>query len=498
MAHRYCQKWCSTIFKQILNMEISLPKIFKVSAHTDHIGKGSTFVAIKGTHANGANYIPLALEKGATTIVIEMDDVLDQNILKKIENSDVSIQRVKNARLALAQLSSQAYNYPAQKLQILGVTGTKGKTTTVHILEHILKKSGVKTALLSTVGNRIGNKKIEGSLTTPLPDYLHVFFDICLKNNINTVIMEVSAQALSLYRLTNITFDGIIFTNFDQEHAEFYTTLDDYFQAKCKIFDHVKPQAPVVINVDDQRLKKLLNKANTSISFSCNTKNDNPASYKLKEFKTNLRDGSSGMISHQQETVKFSSPLIGEFNAYNILGTVSLLHQLGVSWDHILNGLKTFRNVPGRFHMLKLPNNAYACIDYAHTPSSFEAILSLLSTLTPDLIVIFGCGGDRDKIKRPKMGEIASRYAQRVYLTTDNPRSEKTSDIIHDIMQGVSSEYNNKIFIELDREKAILLAYQYSKPNTIIALLGKGPDEYQIIGNTKIPFSEHEILSSLK
>jgi len=468
-----------------------LPSLFPVTCHTDHVGSGSIFVAINGFHENGICYLPQAITRGASCIVVQDNVIIPAASVALIKKTEVIIKRVADTRLALAQLSAQAAGYPVKKLKIIGVTGTKGKTTTVFLLAHVLRYAGYKTALLSTVNNIIGNQTLVSPLTTPQPDYLHQFFKQALVENTEYVVMEVAAQALTMHRIAGIQFDGLVFTNFSQEHLEFYKTLDDYFHAKCLLFKQVKPEASIIINADDDYCKTLQHKVD-AIWFSMKkaTVSGNLINNPLKQIDL--------QVNWQSATYTFSCPqLIGVFNGYNLLGTIAMALQLGISPAIIAAALLTFAGVPGRMEQYILPNGAIAIIDYAHNPASYQEVLSLLRQLTPHLIVIFGAGGRRDATKRSLMGNIAAQLADMVILTADNPRTEDPNQIINDIDCDIPTDVRHKIFREIDRKKAIQKGYACSRKNSIIAILGKGTEEYQIIGDKKTYFSEKAILQQL-
>ncbi len=470
-----------------------LPKIFPVTSHTDYVGFGSTFVAIKGMYEDGTQYITEAIEKGAIKIVIAQDVQLSDDISCIIQKNNVTVQRVDNTRASLAQLSSHAAGYPAEKLKIIGITGTKGKTTTAFILEHILREAGHKTALISTVHNAILDNEFVSSLTTPQPDYLHQFLKVCVEHDVTYVVMEVAAQALTLHRVDGIQFDGIIFTNFAQEHLEFYKTLNDYFKAKCSIFNQIKSNAPVIINADDVWHTKLKQNYSHVLTFGMTD---------IADFSGVLSDEMLHnliiLVKHANHLYRFSCmALAGKYNGYNILSAVSLALSLGIDSVTIAYALEILPSIPGRMEQYNLPNGAIAIIDYAHNPMSFEAVLSLLRSMTSHLIVLFGAGGDRDASRRSHMGKLAAEFADIVVLTTDNPRSEDPIKIIKDIKQGMSPEQKNTVIIEPDRKQAIEEAYKYSHFGSIIAVLGKGAEEYQMIGNVKHFFSDREVILQL-
>lgn len=470
---------------------VALPTIYPVTCHTDHVGPGSTFVAIAGFNLDGVNFIPQAIAKGATRIVVEHGVELSPTVLYEIKKHRAQLTTVSNARKALAELSAQANGNPARKLKIIAITGTKGKTTTAFLLEHLLRTAGKKTALISTVYNMIDGQQFAMRLTTPQPDYLHVFFNSCIQAGVEYVIMEAAAQAFTMHRLDGIEFDGILFTNFDSEHAEFYASLDDYFAAKCAIFNYGKPTASIFVNADDAWCQKILSsKPVSTFGFSAGT-------VRGKLHTTNHGIELSVTTGHSTHTIACPA-LIGSFNGYNILGVASLALDLGIDPQAVVQSFATFERVPGRLEQHPLPNGARCIIDYAHNPSSYKAVLSTLRTLTDHLIVVFGCGGDRDASKRPLMGQIAAEYADIVILTSDNPRSEDPATIAQAIKAGITDEQKGKVLDELDRALAIKKAYQLSRPTTIVALLGKGPDEYQIVGKVKERFSEAEIVRSLR
>ncbi len=473
---------------------VVIPAMFPVTCHTKHVGPGSTFIAIKGQYEDGVHYILQALEKGASQLVVQDDAVIPSDIAHSIKRAAVKINYVANSRAALAQLSAQAAGYPAQNLKIIGITGTKGKTTTTHILAHIMRQAGYKTAFISTVKNVIADTEFPPSLTTPQPDYLHQFLKCCIEQGVEFVVMEVAAQALNLHRVDGITFDGAIFTNFSHEHLEFYTTLEEYFVAKCKLFEQCNKDATVLINCDDENGVRLLNDHPEFLSFGMQQRADFSAEISVQQL-----DHLTLTVLHNNKKNNFMCPsLPGVFNGYNVLAAVSVSLQLGIEPATIAHGLTTFPGVPGRLARYQLPNGATCVIDYAHNPTSYTAVLSLLRSVTNHLIVVFGAGGDRDVSKRSQMGAVASEIADVIIVTSDNPRMEDPNKIINDIIEGITPQCINKVIRELDREQAIKKAYTLSLSGSIIAILGKGADEYQIVGKRKSYFSEREIIQRLQ
>jgi UDP-N-acetylmuramoyl-L-alanyl-D-glutamate--2,6-diaminopimelate ligase len=474
-------------------MNIPFPTHYPVACHTDNVTLGTMFVAIRGQQDDGTRFIAQAIEKGATQIVVQAGTQLTPDVIALMHAKGISCEYVPDTRLALAQLSAQAAGNQVQRLRIIGITGTKGKTTTAFLLEHILQAAGKKTALLGTVKNRIKGHDLPAPLTTPQPDYLQQFLLLCVQHGVEYVVMEVAAQALSLHRVHGIAFDGIIFTNFSHEHLEFYATLDDYFAAKKTIFSHAKPNAPLLINADDSACQALIAAHQNATPFGML----NTAAVTGTSINTPEGLHITGSACASPFTV-CNSRLMGGFNAYNILAALGMAFKLGIQVDQIEQALTTFAGVPGRLQCYSLKNGACCIIDYAHNPSSYQAVLSLLKSKTDHLIVIFGAGGGRDKSKRPIMGRIASQLADQVILTSDNPRDEEAQAIAQDILAGIHPDHYGKVLIQLDRERAIHKAYELSKKDSIIAILGKGADEYQLVKGVKTHFSEAGIIKQLE
>ncbi|MFH1644353.1 MAG: UDP-N-acetylmuramoyl-L-alanyl-D-glutamate--2,6-diaminopimelate ligase [bacterium] len=444
--------------------QLTLPKLYPVTCHTDNVGPCSTFVVIQGYQHDGAKYIEQAIKKGALKIVL---DVKQQKTL--IKQDGIEYIFVENTRKVLADLSGKSLNYPSTKLKIIGITGTKGKTTTTYLIEHILKQSGFKTALLGTIKNKILDFEIQSERTTPQSDFLHIFFDQCVKNNVDFVVMEVSSHALSLDRIHGIEFDTIGFTNLAPEHLDFYKNMNEYFQAKFKIFDHIKLNSPIVINSDDKWGQKAIKKLSV--------KNLNLIQFSKNDVKINSKN------------------MPGEFNEYNITMSFLICKQLKISEEKIIGAIKNFDGIPGRMQKHILKNNAHAFIDYAHNPSSFEASLKALKKLNSNLIVVFGCGGDRDKTKRPIMGNIAAKYAKKIILTDDNPRFEDREQIIKEIYAGICQSKQKNVLCIPDRKIAIKKAVELSNEDSLIAILGKGHENYYSIKGKSFYFDDFEEIS---
>jgi UDP-N-acetylmuramoyl-L-alanyl-D-glutamate--2,6-diaminopimelate ligase len=465
-----------------------LPQVFPVTCHTDYVGQGSTFVVINGMSQDGSVYIQEALRKGAKKIVLHQSVELSEFLLELISQAGAQIERVIDTRKALAILSAQAAEFPAQKLKILGITGTKGKTTTAHMLYNLLLAAGHKVALINTVENKIGpDITLSAPLTTPQPDYLHQFFKLCIERAVEYVVMEVAAQALTFNRIETLAFDALIFTNLDREHGELYPTMQEYFQTKCKLFNYAKPSAPILVNADDQYGQKIL---------ATHVGDQQYKSYGKKTGYTYCAFFYEQALEIDTDYFMYKN-FPGEFNSYNLLAALAVCYELGIDKQLLKKGVMDLPTLRGRLEEYRLPNGARAFIDYAHTPASFKGLFATVRPWTNHLIVVFGAGGGKDHTKRPLMGQYAAEFADLVILTADNPRHETLETIIDDIKVGIALKYKDKVIVQVDRKKAIEKAYECSVKTSIILILGKGPDEYQIIGNEKILFQERVILKNL-
>lgn len=469
---------------------IKMPQGYPVTSHTDFVQEGSTFFALQGAVSHGLYFIKQAVNKGAKTIVFDQNSQVPFELLDWLKSHSISIQYVANPRCVLARMAAKMAGYPAQKLKIFGITGTKGKTTSVHLLAAIFKKAGYKTAFLSSVYNSIDDSKLSSFLTTPQADYIHQFLKICVENGVTHVVIEVAAQALTLHRIEGIEFDGIIMTNFSREHLEFYNSMDEYLDAKKKILEHQKPGSIVLVNKDDSAFASFAHRYKT---FSCF---DNEAFVFGNHLNDDLYSGLSGIITINEISINISNQYFyGYYNFYNIMAVVGLAYLLNIPVEIIKSAISEFKSLLGRCERYHLANGVTCFVDKAYNPLSFQAFLSVVRGMTSQLIVVFGAGGDRDHGRRPMMGQVASLYADYIVLTSDNPRSEDPSCIVQDILRGIDEKKKKTVFVILDRKEAIIHALLQAKPGAIVALLGKGDERYQVFNNKKEFFSETEILN---
>lgn len=485
-----------------------LPQVFPVSCHTDYVGKGTTFVAIKGLTTDGNNFIEEAISKGASRIICQSEsenymkatqEELENTIPKEkiyIKNG-VEFIYVKDSRKALAVLSAKALNFPAKKLKIIGVTGTKGKTTTTFMIEHILSSAGFKTAIFGSIKNKILNKEEKSMRATMGADYIQMALSECIQQNVDFVVLEVSSHALSLERTYGIEFDIVCFTNFSSDHMDFYNSLDEYFQAKCKILNQVKTNGSIILNIDNnyvQKATKLIDKNKNDYVLISKDLQQESLGYKIQISNNKYYGFTKEAINIENLKIN-NSKIFGEFNNYNLSMAATACSKLGISNQIISQSLSSFTGAPGRLQLHILKNGAKAFVDYAHNALSIQSVLETLRPLTSNLIVIFGCGGERDKTRRPAMGKISAEYADKIIITSDNPRSENPIDIATDIILGIQKEHQQKVVSELDRKKAIELGANISTKESIIAILGKGHEDYFLINDQKLHFNDFEEIS---
>ncbi|MCL1806273.1 MAG: UDP-N-acetylmuramoyl-L-alanyl-D-glutamate--2,6-diaminopimelate ligase [Oscillospiraceae bacterium] len=435
--------------------------------HNDTRGmkKGDLFVAVPGTELDGHCYIRQAMDIGASMIVTERP--LDSSVPHVV---------VPDARAALAMLEAKIAGYPAEKMTMTGVTGTKGKTTVTHIIKGLIEGvTGQKTGLVGTNHILIGEKELPSERTTPDAVKLNSVFAQMAEEGCAHCVMEVSSHALAQSRVLGIHYEAGVFTNLHHEHMDYHTDMEDYFSAKSRLFLQSRK---AIINSDDPYGKRLAAQIPDAIPFSLSMAEN-------RELKPN---GVAFTLSGE----RFAWGTPGLFTVYNVLAAVLTGAALGLPIADMARVLPGIPPVKGRMELVTADNGIYIYIDYAHTP---DAIAAVLQTMKPfckgRLIALFGCGGDRDKTKRPLMGAAAQRTADLCYVTSDNPRSENPETIISNILEGME---NRDRFVEPDRRKAIKAAMKEAKPGDILMLLGKGHEEYQEICGVKHPFDEREVV----
>ncbi len=439
------------------------------------IQKGDIFVAMKGFSTDGNNYIDKAIKNGAVCI---LTDEKEHNFS---EYKDISFYYIKDLRKHLGVICANLYGHPEKKLKIIGVTGTNGKTTSTYILENILENS----SRVGTTNYRVKDEFYEAHNTTPESMDIIKLMSESVKKGVEYFIMEVSSHALALGRVDMLEFDGAIFTNLTQDHLDYHKTFEAYFKAKCHLMDLLKKDAKISLNVDDKYIKTIHSKKAVSFGIKNGEIRGEVLEYTNK--------GMNILIKVKDEIKKFHTSLIGEYNLYNILGVVSVLINLGIDLNEIVDKISKMKPVVGRFELIENDLNARIVVDYAHTPDGLENVLNTLKNITKGKVYcVFGAGGDRDKTKRPIMGKIATKYCDYLILTSDNPRTEDPLAILSDIEEGIK-EQNYTKYIKIEkREEAIKYAISLLKENDGLMIAGKGHETYQIIGTKTRYFSDQE------
>ena len=464
--------------------------ITNVESDSRKIKKGGLFVSIKGFDVNGNDYIKDAIKAGAVAVMAEPD--IDKNLLKVIAKY-VTIIIVPDTRLGLALCSCNFYDNPSKKFRLIGITGTKGKTTTSFMTKTILEKQGMKVGLIGTIATYIGDKKLEDSdRTTPESNKLQFIFSKMAEAGCNAVVMEVSSQSLKLNRVAGCDFDIAVFTNFSEDHIspKEHPDMKDYFDSKLKLIEMAKV---AFVNADDlmtAKVPKLFpDKQITTYGI------DNYCNLLAKDVTiTNSYVDFKVKLENRNERVKVCIP--GRFSVYNALAAISIAKELECSAENIKAALEEVR-VPGRSELVDNKKELTIMIDYAHSPESLENILNAVKSYTRGrLISVFGCGGDRDSGKRPIMGEISGRIADYTIITSDNPRTEDPDKIVKQIEEGIKKT-NGKYEVVVDRTEAIEHAIKMANKRDIIVLAGKGHEPYQEINGEKHPFDERIIVNEI-
>jgi UDP-N-acetylmuramoyl-L-alanyl-D-glutamate--2,6-diaminopimelate ligase len=455
-------------------------EITGVTADSRLVRKGSVFVAIPGTAKDGGEFIPQAIEKGAAAIVGALPPTADRQLPTVL---------VDDARAALALIAANFYGRPAEKLSLIGVTGTSGKTTTARMVESVIDASGAPAGLIGTIEYRAGDERLVADRTTPDAVVLQEWFAKMVAAGVHHAVMEVSSHALALKRTHGVHFAAAVFTNLSREHFDFHKDFEDYFAAKRILFDQIdRSRQTAVVNVDDtygRRLADELGPAAMTFGRSADAQ-VTPAD----DFAITV-DGLKGTANTPRGPVRIESNLIGLPNLYNWLGAIGACLAVGVPIATIEAGIRSLRSVRGRFERVAAQAGPTVIVDYAHKPDALEKLLHAVREIAGDrrVTIVFGCGGDRDRGKRPQMGEIAARLADEVIVTSDNPRSENPQAIIEEIKEGIRGREYEEI---ADRRAAIEHAIAHAPADGVVVIAGKGHETYQLVGDEVIHFDDRE------
>lgn len=458
-----------------------------------NVVQGDCFVAIRGTGVDGHRFISTAIANGAKVVVLEDDGILPDSFFM---HAGVVKVVVADSRIALAQLAANYHDHPSNKLTMIGVTGTNGKTTTTHIIKSILEASGETVGLIGTIEYAIGNRTFPATHTTPESLELNALLAQMVEAGCTSVSMEVSSHALHQSRVFGLAYRAAVFTNLTQDHLDYHGSMEEYCRAKKTLFNGLTDEASAVVNQDDPWGAKIVEGSRArKLMYSANGE----ATVSARDISLSI-EGTSMAVVHNGRTTPVTSPLVGRFNVYNILAAFSTGVCLGISPEVIGQGIRSLKAVRGRFERIASPKGWTAIVDYAHTPDALEKCLHAIRDvlqMTPGgkIITVFGAGGDRDKTKRPLMGAVAGNLSDAVIVTSDNPRTEDPGGIINDIVGGIPKE--TTALREPDRRKAIAQAVSMARSGDVILIAGKGHEDYQVIGKDKIPFSDQEVVGAL-
>ena len=454
------------------------------------VSQGALFVAVKGFAVDGHEYIAGAVRKGACVIVYEDQKALDTQI-GDIDTENIVLVKAESSRHALAVIASNFYDNPSEKLTLVGITGTNGKTTTVTLLHRMFTAMGYSCGLLSTIANYVGTKGTEAVNTTSDPLTINSLLAEMVDAGCEYCFMEVSSIGVEQERVTGLKFKAGIFSNLTHDHLDYHKTFAEYLRCKKLFFDTLPADAYAITNIDDRNgLVMVQNTKAEVVTYSLRSIADHTCRVMEQSFE--------GMLL-KIDGIEAWSALIGLHNAYNLLAIYTTAVVLGAEPEEVLVAMSTLKPAPGRLENIRGPKDISVIIDYAHTPDALENVLKTLREIAPDreLICLFGCGGDRDRTKRPEMAAIAQKLADRIIVTSDNSRTEKTTDIMADIKEGMDLNGRSRsLFIE-DREEAIRTAIMIAGQGATILLAGKGHETYQIIGTEKRHFDEKEIVQEI-
>ena len=443
---------------------------------------GQVFVALKGVHADGAAFVRQAAERGALAVVSEQPAPA---------GNGVAWAQVTDARLALAVLAASFYRHPSDEMQVVGITGTNGKTTTAYLVASVFEAAGIKCGVMGTVAYKIGDEIRESTRTTPeAPDVQRLLREM-VDRGCGACAIEASSHALALRRVDGTSFAAAVFTNLTRDHLDFHRDMETYFQAKRRLFDMLPPGAPSLINIDDPKGAALVEIAGRPITYAVNRPADitpGPLSFTL--------DGLVFDVRTPRGTLHVRSKLVGRPNVYNILAAVSTAVAIGLPFDVIEQGILSLDGVPGRFEVVSSPNDEITVVvDYAHTDDALRNLLETARPLAPGrVITVFGCGGERDRTKRPLMGAVAGRLSDLIVITSDNPRGEDPVRIIEEIQRGITPDTrrdsSQRILAIVDRHDAVAKAIELARAGDLVLLAGKGHEKYQVIGEEQLPFDD--------
>ncbi|OVE77469.1 UDP-N-acetylmuramoyl-L-alanyl-D-glutamate--2,6-diaminopimelate ligase [bacterium F11] len=454
------------------------PLIRGLSYDSRKVREGDLFFAMKGAQSDAHDHLSEVIKKGGVAAIVERG-----------VSASIPLIQTTSVLKKMSKMASRFYQNPTKKVKVIGVTGTNGKTTITYILENIFRSIGEKCGVLGTINYRVDDQSFLAPNTTPMSIDIHQFAHGLHQKGISHLVMEVSSHALELHRVDDVSFFCGIFTNLTQDHLDFHSTMENYFHAKLKLFEHL-PDEKIVVNIDDPYGKKIAQKYPNCLRFGQGSQ----AQIKACEPRWDLKGVQFDLRFPSGQSYPVKTNLIGRHNISNLLASAGGGVVCGLNENQIVDGLNQSHTIPGRFERVEAGQQFVVVIDYAHTPDALGKALDALRDVNPQrLICVFGAGGDRDKRKRPLMGKIATQKADMVILTSDNPRTEDPSQILKDIEAGIIEDGKSNYSIMENREKAIFYGIGMAKEKDIVLIAGKGHENYQIYGKEKTTFSDQEV-----
>ena len=482
---KFLDKILETVTLIKSNQNILDVKVEGIAIDSRSVGEGFLFMAYKGVTSDGHQFINQAIENGAQVILVDDPKYFDAD-------SKVVFVLLDDVRQASSLIAANYYDHPSKKMKLVGVTGTNGKTTTAKLLFDLFDALGHHCGLISTIENRWGDQRQKASLTTPDAVSLQKLFSQMLKDGVSHVFMEVSSHALHQGRVKALDFDVAVFTNITHDHLDYHGSFAEYIKAKKLLFDSLSKNAYALVNADDVNARVMVQNSKANVK-----------TYALKrpaDFKCKIIENSINGLHLEIDKQELYLRLVGQFNAYNATGAYAVSVILGEEPTQVLIALSALNSAEGRMDIIEVPGVNYkAIVDYAHTPDALKKILETLSDVKDsksEIIVVVGCGGDRDRAKRPVMAQIAYRMSGKCILTSDNPRSEDPTDILDDMLEGLQPDERKNCLSITDRKEAIKMACMLAKDGDIILVAGKGHEKFQEIKGQRIPFDDKEIINA--
>ena len=461
--------------------EIDEREITGIAHDSRKVKSGTLFVAIKGQKSDGYEFISNAIERGASAIIANG---------RATNVTNIPVVHVSDTREALSHVSAKFYGRPSESMNIVGITGTNGKTSVCQLITHIIQENDMPCGSLGTLGFSTPSGIISTNFTTPESVEVQQMLNFLKSGGINHAVMEISSHALEMYRVNDVQVNVAIFTQLSQDHLDYHDNMENYFQAKLKLFSQLNENSTAVINMDDEYGGRIIELVKSNvITYGFNEQaNVHPISYKLSTA------GTKAHISIDGKEIEISSPLVGKFNLYNILASIASAIALNIPYLGIARSIDSFTKISGRMEIVPTHSDGTVIIDYAHTPDAYQNVLSTIKELSDNKTVytLFGCGGDRDQSKRAIMASLAEEYSDHVFITSDNPRYENLDNIIAQICKGFTGKNFSVIHNRMD---AIKEAMDRMDKNSILLVLGKGHDDYEDINGQKHPHSDFKIIN---